>query len=206
MYHANGICSAGDVLFLANRISVPLLLFAIAASISHVILKGKKNPFVYTIYKFNIEFKPKDNNSGASFVAVNTIDRNQKISSGQFNSNLNPIKDLVTNPRSTHTHKHTHSPYIRTIERTLQTPFVRIYLRHTCLPNSMPTIYLQESAMFSSTSSLWAAHFRVIILLQGIKIRQRSSNMMDFKNLIPLWWCFYVLNVRFCEHTQNPWQ
>lgn len=40
-----------------------------------------------------------DNNNDGNRVAVSTIDRNQKISSGQFNSNLNPIKDLVTNPQ-----------------------------------------------------------------------------------------------------------
>lgn len=102
------LSSAGAVEFSANRISVMLLLLLLfplplplCALISCVIFKIPLSIW----YKFNINRKII---TVCSLVAVSTIDRNQKISSGQFNSNLNPIKDLVTNPRNAHTHEHKH--------------------------------------------------------------------------------------------------
>lgn len=101
------LSSAGAVEFSANRISVMLLLLLlfplpVAVVRSYFVCVIFKIPLSIG-YKFNINQKII---TVCSLVAVSTIDRNQKISSGQFNSNLNPIKDLVTNPRYTQTHEH----------------------------------------------------------------------------------------------------
>lgn len=103
----------------------------------------------------------------APCIAVCTIDRNQKISSGQFNSNLNPIKDLVTNPPQIHTSTTLASTFARrSIEITHSTHILRPN------NNAMRCFQMCSSVcgpVFILVASLF---FRVIILLQGIKIRQ----------------------------------
>lgn len=120
-----------------------------------------------------------DNNNDGNRVAVSTIDRNQKISSGQFNSNLNPIKDLVTNPQQ---HTFNNNMNARTFVHTFgsgKSKTARLF-------NTLCSLFFSARLWLSISSSIshsLFAPFRVIILLQGIKIRQRSSNVMDFWEL-----------------------
>ena len=155
--------------------------------ISHMIFFSNPKPYTHVCYAETSKSEEErwkkarewDNNNDGNRVAVSTIDRNQKISSGQFNSNLNPIKDLVTNPQ-----QHIQQQHQRAHFRA------HIWLRQTKNSPAFQHIMLTFSTRLclsvsfsSSVSHSLFAQFRVIILLQGIKIRQRSSNVMDFWEL-----------------------